>query len=175
MTHLQTAASEGAKSGFRQWVATNAKFGAGTAQAKALDECLSAGNAKAQFDWYCEKFLSTTQAVVSERADDQRQAAIEAIVGVQVEQDEPTGLRARITRKRTTRKAEPKATKFPVGTVFLYHGKEGDTMHEVVETGGKTKRDRPAVICANETGKRRPWNVKSLGIYAEQGKVEIVS
>lgn len=186
MGHKQTALTVGAKAGFRQYVKRLSTFGEGTPQAAALDELLSAGNAKQQFAFYCDKFLSGTEQVVQERADTQREDAIAAIlgesdedeVGVEVEADKPgilAAMREQVGRKRTTRKASPKATKFPVGTVFVYHGKENDTMHEVVKADGKTKHGRAAVICANEKGKERPWNVKSLSIYADKGTVEIVS
>lgn len=185
--HLQIARTDGAKAGFRAWVAKNAAFGEGTPQYAKLQECLDSGNKRDQFNWYCETFLSTTQAVVEEKAQNEREALIASLLsdedegeGVQVvaDDDKPgiLGAMKREVAKRsgnkrsTTRKSSGNAFGLPVGTTFVYV-KTG-TKHVVVGTG-KTKRGKDAIVARNPKGKERPWNVKSVATLIENGGIVV--
>lgn len=173
MTHVETARTEGAKAGFRQYVARLATFGEGTAQAKALDALLSAGNQKAQFAYYCElfgdKFANGNAAATQERSDDQRQAAIEAILADEDEDEVGVQVVKPSIVKRVARKAGRKG-KVGVGTTFTYKGK---TEWEIVGEGTTKRHKKPAWVAVNANGREVAWNKKSVARYIDQGTITL--
>ena len=49
----------------------------------------------------------------------------------------------------------------------------GDSTHTVVGEGLTKKHKKPGLVCKNVNGKERVWNLKTLAIYAEQGKLTV--
>lgn len=194
MTHIDTAVAEGPKAGMRQYLGKLATYAAGTKQAAILSEYLALGKGlsksdaeKAIFAAYCANFtdaITAGQAQGSKNEDEGELLAFltgadtpaeddEDSIGVVVEQQggktsviEKVAQAAR--RNRRTRKGVP-----TVGDTFTYHGANGDSKHTVVGEGLTKKHKKPGLTCRNENGKDRVWNLNTLAIYAEQGKLTI--
>jgi hypothetical protein len=196
MTHITTAAVDGPKAGMRQYLGKLATYRAGTKQRALLAEYLALGKGlsksdaeKAIFAAYCANFTEEISAAQAELnadvdegdllsfltgADSPEDDDTEDNVGVVIEQQ---GGRESVIdkvakavngRRRNTRSGVP-----TVGDTFVYHGKNGDSTHTVVGEGLTKRHQKPGLTCRNENGKDRVWNLNTLAIYAEQGKLTI--
>lgn len=195
MTHIDTAVAEGPKAGMRQYLSKLATYGPNTPQARLLSEFLALGKGlsksqaeKVIFQAYCERFTEEiTQGQSAQSVEDNDLLTFltgtndtpeqddDDSVGVIVEANGGSGTVADKLARTIRRGRRPKnANRVPeVGDTFTYHGANGDSVHTVVGEGKTKRHQKPGLVCRNANGKDRVWNLNTLAIYAEQGKLSV--